>query len=122
MVNFRNLKIWERSHQLTLVIYRLTSAFPKSETYGLVSQLRRSVVSVPTNIAESCGRNSRKESAHFLNIALGSLSETEYLVFLSKDLGYIAKDSFYELESEMNEIKRMIFTFRKRLIQENLKS
>jgi four helix bundle protein len=77
MRNFRDLQIWERSHRFTLEIYRVTQAFPKTEVYGLVSQMRRCASSIPTNIAEGCGRSTEKDFARFLDNAMGSASELE---------------------------------------------
>ncbi|RZK12827.1 MAG: four helix bundle protein, partial [Flavobacterium sp.] len=89
MRDFKKYDIWQLSHLLTLEIYKVTSHFPKEEIYGLTSQIRRAATSIPTNISEGCGRNSDKEFNYFLNIALGSANETEYLLILSKDLQYI---------------------------------
>src|SRR4051794_19458156 len=105
MKNFRDLQIWNRSHQLTLEVYRLTQGFPKSETYGLTSQMRRSVSSIPTNIAEGCGRNSEKDFARFLDNSMGSASELEYQ--LTHDLNYICDDAYEKTSRELTEIKRM---------------
>ncbi|HXJ93748.1 MAG TPA: four helix bundle protein [Terriglobia bacterium] len=93
MQHFRDLKVWQRSHALVLDLYRITAGFPKDERFGLVSQLRRAAASVPTNIAEGAKRQGRQDYARFLNIAEGSLAETEYLVLLSRDLSYIPPQS-----------------------------
>jgi len=77
MRDFRGLSVWENSHSLTLLIYKSTSSFPKEELYGLTSQMRRSASSIPSNIAEGCGRDSQPQLARFLNIAFGSASELE---------------------------------------------
>lgn len=82
MKDFRNLKVWEKSHQLTVEIYKATEKFPKHEQYGLTSQLRRASVSVAANIAEGCGRKSDADFGRFLGIAMGSVSELEYLIFI----------------------------------------
>ena len=89
MRDFKKYDIWKLSHELTLQVYEVTHLFPKEEVYGLTSQLRRSATSVPTNISEGCGRDSDIEFNRFLTIALGSASETEYLIILSKDLEYL---------------------------------
>ena len=89
MQRFTDLKVWQRSHALTLEIYELTKSFPTEERFGLVSQLRRAAASVPTNITEGSKRQSNPDYARFLNIAEGSLAETEYLMLLSCDLGYL---------------------------------
>ena len=89
MRDFRELKVWEKAHLLTLKIYKVTKGYPKEELYGLTSQLRRACVSIPTNIAEGCVRSSDADFARFLYIALGSTSELEYLIVLSNDLKFI---------------------------------
>ncbi|MEP7235030.1 MAG: four helix bundle protein, partial [Ignavibacteriota bacterium] len=89
MQNFRTLKVWEKSHQLTLDIYAATQSFPKAEVFGLVSQLRRASTSIGSNIAEGCGRGTDPDFRRMLQIAYGSASETDYQIVLSKDLGYI---------------------------------
>ena len=87
MQHFRELKVWQRSHALVLELYQFTRRFPADERFGLTSQLRRAAVSVPTNIAEGTKRLGKQDYARFLNIAEGSLSETEHLVMLSCELG-----------------------------------
>ena len=89
MQDFRKLMIWQKGHEMALEIYTMTNSYPRTETYGLVSQMRRSAASIPTNIAEGCGRYGNKELARFVQIALGSASELEYQILLSRDLGYI---------------------------------
>lgn len=111
MQDFRNLKIWQRSHDLTLEIYKLTKTFPKEELFGLTSQLRRASSSVSANIAEGCGRNSDVDFARFIQISIGSISETQYHILLARDLGYIKPETFKSLENDANEIKRMLISF-----------
>ena len=94
MKDFRQLKVWEKSHQLALAIYKATKEFPKEELYGLTSQIRRSSMSIPTNIAEGCGRNTDADFARFLQMAMGSASETEYQLILARDLEFLPKDSY----------------------------
>jgi len=108
MKDFRQLKVWEKSHQLALAVYKATKEFPKEELYGLTSQIRRASMSIPTNIAEGCGRNTDAEFARFLQIAMGSASETEYQLLLSHDLGFINKEQYDKLNLDVTEIKRMI--------------
>lgn len=115
MKNFRKLQIWERSHKITLEVYRLTREFPKSETYGLVNQMRRSVSSIPTNIAEGCGRNTEKDFARFLDNAMGSASELEYQLILAHDLEYISLEAYETTNRELTEIKRMLNAFIQKL-------
>lgn len=108
MKDFRQLKVWEKSHQLALAIYKGTKKFPKEELYGLTSQIRRASMSIPTNIAEGCGRNTDKEFARFLQIAMGSASETEYQLILARDLEFLPKDSYEKLHNDVEEVKRML--------------
>ena len=108
MRDFKQLKVWEKSHRFTLAIYQITGHFPKNELYGLISQLRRAVASIPTNIAEGYGRNGQTERSHFLNIALGSTCEVEYLLLLSKDLGYIPEAEYCKCNSSLEEICKML--------------
>lgn len=115
MRNFQTLSIWQRSHQLTLETYKMTQGLPKEELFGLTSQMRRSASSVPTNIAEGCGRNSNAQLSNFLQISLGSISELHYQFILSKDLLYINEPTFSKLEAEAIEIRRMMFAYRSKL-------
>ena len=103
------------SHAFTLEIYKITASFPKEELYGLTSQIRRAASSIPTNISEGCVRNSDKEFNQFLNIALGSANETEYLLILSKDLKYISDDIFNNKEIQINTIKSKIYKLKEKL-------
>ena len=115
MQRFQDLKVWQRSHSLVLEIYRLTQNFPETERFGMTSQLRRAAASVPTNIAEGSKRQHRPDYARFLNIAEGSLAETEYLILLSSDLGYLPADVATHLTGEMTEIARMLFALRSKV-------
>ena len=115
MLNFKDLVIWQRSHNLTLDIYRATQYFPKEEMYGLTSQIRRAVSSIPTNIAEGCGRRTNAELANFLNIASGSASEVEYEILLAKEVGYIAPELYDAWTQEIGEIRSMLAAYMKRL-------
>lgn len=111
MKDFHSLKVWERAHKLTLLIYLVTREFPKDETYGLTNQMRRSSSSIPTNIAEGCGRDSQAELIRFFQIPMGSSSELEYQFILAHDLHYLNEKSFLELSIELNELRRMLNTF-----------
>lgn len=115
MKNFKELLIWQRSHQLVLEIYLVTKSFPKEELFGLTSQMRRSSASIPTNIAEGCGRNSDAEMSRFLVIAQGSAAELEYQIILSKDLSYLSLETFNKLSLELTEIRKMINTFMQKI-------
>jgi four helix bundle protein len=115
MQDFRNLKVWEKAHALTLSVYRETRSFPSDERFGLTSQLRRSCSSVPANLAEGCARASDTEFARFVNIALGSASETDYHLLLSRDLEYLDSAKYDELLDQVSEVKRMLNSFERTL-------
>jgi four helix bundle protein len=112
MQRFTELRVWQRSHAAVLAIYRATAHFPPEERFGVTSQLRRAALSVPTNIAEGSKRLSRQEYARFLNMAEGSLAETEYLLMVSKDLGYLRSGDVNALLAETTEIARMLNSLR----------
>ena len=113
--DFRGIAAWQRAHALTLRVYRATSGFPGDERFGLVSQIRRACASIPTNVAEGCGRSTNNELARFIDIATGSASEVEYQLLLAKDLGYLPKDQHTDLSTEVIEIRRMLLAFNKTL-------
>jgi four helix bundle protein len=115
MRDFRDLKVWSKAHALTLEIYRATVTFPPEERYGLTSQLRRSSASIPTNIAEGCGRYGDRELARFIAIAGGSASEVEYLLMLARDLDLLSQDAHGELHARVVEIKKMLTAFHRTL-------
>lgn len=108
MQDFKKLKVWERSHELTLKIYRLTKLFPADERYGLVSQIRRCAVSIPSNIAEGSGRGGKREFSQFLRIAIGSSCELEYQILLAHELGFIEDKEYGTLDSLISEVKKML--------------
>ncbi|MBU0672043.1 MAG: four helix bundle protein [Candidatus Margulisbacteria bacterium] len=105
---FKDLIVWQKAYELSLLIYRKTASFPRSETYGLVSQLRRCSVSVPSNISEGYERKGSKEYQRFLNIAKGSLGELETQILLAKDLGYIKQESWKEIDDLRQETMRTL--------------
>lgn len=115
MRDFRELKVWGKAHQLTLVIYQATSTFPKEELYGLTSQIRRSCASIPANIAEGCGRKGEAELARFLQIAMGSASELEYHLLLAHDLNLLKTSHYDLLARDVIEVKRMLTSFIQKL-------
>ena len=115
MKDFRNLEVWEKAHQTTLAVYKHTQTFPKEEMFGLTNQMRRASVSIPSNIAEGCGRGSDAELSRFSQIAMGSASELEYQILLSKDLEYIKEDVYKELSDKIIEVKKMLTSFIKKL-------
>ena len=115
MKDFKKQVIWQRSHTLTVEIYKATKSFPKEELYGLTSQIRRAIVSVPTNIAEGCGRRTNAELANFLNIASGSASEVEYELLIAKELEYITADQYNSWTQEICEIRSMLAAYMHKL-------
>jgi four helix bundle protein len=115
MKDFRQLKVWGKAHELALAIYGATKEFPKEELYGLTSQIRRASMSIPTNIAEGCGRNTDADFARFLQMAMGSASETEYQLILAHDLGFLPKESYKKLHIDVEEVKRMLASLLKTL-------
>jgi len=110
MQNYKELKVWDKAHQLTLKVYKMSKTFPKEELYSLTNQLRRCVSAIPANIAEGCGKNSQKDLGNFLNIALGSANEAEYFLLLSRDLDYLPKEEHLTLNDNVNEIKAMLIS------------
>lgn len=115
MRDFRELKVWQKAHQLVLAVYRTTGEFPKAEVYGLTSQSRRASASIPANIAEGCARATDADFARFLQNALGSASELEYHLILARDLGYLAQSEHQPLEDQVIEVKKMLSSFIGRL-------
>jgi len=113
--NYRDLLAYQKSYKVALLVYEVTSEFPSSEMYGLVSQMRRAGVSVPSNISEGYRRGSQKEYAQFLKISLGSNSELETQLSLSRDLGFIDKDKFKELYELNEEVGRLLSSYISRL-------
>ncbi len=115
MKDFHDLKVWSKAHDLTLAIYAATAAFPSSERLGLTQQMRRCCASIPTNIAEGCGREGEAELKHFLSIARGSASELEYHLLLARDLNYLPPNDHERLTNEVTQIKRMLTVFIQKL-------
>ena len=110
---WKNLEVWKLSNELALKVYIVTKDFPKEEIYGLTSQLRRAALSVPTNIVEGHSRSGDKELARFLDIALGSLGETKYLLSFFKELGYIPENSFFALDKLAQDTCAKLWSFYK---------
>ena len=108
MREFRQLRVWEDAHQLTLEIYKITKAFPKEELFALTNQLRRASAYIPSNIAEDCGRGSHKDYAHFRQIALGSLFEVDYQLVLAKDLSYLDAESYSAANEKITVLKKQL--------------
>ncbi|HXP86454.1 MAG TPA: four helix bundle protein [Bryobacteraceae bacterium] len=108
MKDFKDLRVWQKSHALTLAIYRVTQRFPKEEMYGLTSQIRRAAVSAAANIAEGCGRRSDREFRRFLQIARGSASELEYHLLLARDLRFPSAQEYTSVQAAVAEVQRML--------------
>ena len=111
MQDFKDLKVWQKAHTLVLEIYKASAEFPKEEIYGLTSQIRRAAMSIPANIAEGRGRAVDGDLRRFIQIVLGSASELEYHLILSKDLHYLAEQTTEKLTTQLPEIRRMLISF-----------
>jgi four helix bundle protein len=111
MKDFRELQVWHKAHEFALEVYKASATFPKEETYGLSSQIRRAAASIPTNIAEGCGRGTKNELKHFLQISMGSASEVECQILLSHELGHIDSKAHGILDSGVQEVKKMLSSY-----------
>lgn len=118
MQDYKKLRVWVKAHELTLAVYKATGDFPVDERYGLTNQMRCSCASIPTNIAEGCGRQSSAELLHFLSISMGSACELEYQLLLSMDLGYLIDSNYTDLNDRVIAIKQMISSFIRKLKEE----
>lgn len=117
MRNYRKYEVWQIGHQLTKEIYSLTLSLPKEEIYGLTSQIRRAAISIPTNIAEGCGRLTDKEFGRFIDISLGSSNETEYLLFLAAELNFLSETEFEPIAGQLNILRQKLIQLRKKLLE-----
>lgn len=108
MQDLRKLHVWQKAHQLVLSIYAISASFPEEERFGLMSQLRRAAISIPSNIAEGCGRETSAELRRFLYVAMGSASEVDYQLLLAHELRFIDRTLYQQVMSELDEIKRML--------------
>lgn len=115
MRDFRTLSVWQKAHALTLEIYRCTARFPRSEKFGLASQLRRAAASIPSNIAEGCGRGSDSDFGRFIQNAIGSASEVEYQLLLARDLTYFDGAVHDRHSAAIVEVRRMLIGLRQSL-------
>jgi four helix bundle protein len=111
MRDFKDLRVWEKAHELTLSIYAATRGFPKEELFGLTSQLRRAAASIAANLAEGCGRKSDRELLRYIQIARGSASELEYHLILARDLHLLTRADFDVLMKQLSDVQRMLTTF-----------
>jgi len=112
---YKKLVVWQKADDLAFQVYMVTKSFPRDELYGITSQLRRAVVSIATNIVESQGRQGRNETRQFINIALGSLAETEYLLELSLRLSYISEENYALLEGLRKDVGGLLWNLHKSL-------
>jgi four helix bundle protein len=108
---YRNLIVWQKADELAFQVYKASESFPKSEVYGIISQLRRASLSVPTNLVEGFARKGKIEFKHFVNIALGSLAEVEYLLGFACRLGYLTDSKYAPLEALRAEVGRLLWSF-----------
>ncbi len=115
MQRFTELAVWQKSHTLVLDLYHASESFPRVESFGLTSQIRRAAVSVAANIAEGSKRRTARDYAHMLNVAEGSLAEVEYLLMLSRDLGFVAEERHRKLADQATEVASMLSGLRKRV-------
>lgn len=119
MSTFRDLFIWQKSMNLVTNVYLITNSFPKEEVYGITSQIRRSSISIPSNIAEGYGRNGTKDYLKFLNIAIASLFELQTQLEITYNLKYITKEQFDIINEESKELERMISSFIRKVKERN---
>jgi four helix bundle protein len=110
MHNYKELNVWKRAIKLTVQVYKVSRSFPADERFGLTSQIRRSAVSVPSNIAEGAGRRTNGEFANFLGIAHGSICELETQLYVAFELGYVDIEIFQEVTTELTEIQKMLYS------------
>lgn len=115
MQDFKKLLVWEKAHRVVMKVYKLTNSFPTEERFGLTSQMRRCAVSVPSNIAEGCGRDTSAQLRHFLEISMGSAAELEYQILLASDLQYVSVDVYEEVNSDIIEIRKMLRSLMQRV-------
>ena len=108
MNNFKELKVWQKAVYFSVMIYKTVENFPSKEQFGIISQMSRCSVSIPSNIAEGAGRTTKKDFSHFLAIALGSSFELETQLVIANKVGYLSKEKLNNLNSELNEIQKMI--------------
>ena len=116
---FEELDTWKKAHEFVLKVYRITGEFPKTEIYGLSSQMRRAAYSIPANIAEGFKKRSKADKIRFLNISQGSLEETRYYLILSRDLGYATEAQITQMQAQIREVGMMLDSYMNRIIQDS---
>lgn len=121
MRDFRSLNVWKKAHLLALDTYQVTAQFPADERYGLSAQMRRAAASVPTNIAEGCGRSGDGELARFLWIAMGSANELDYQFLLCRDLHLLNPEAYDRLYQQVSEVRRMLDSLLQRIAEDSKK-
>lgn len=114
MIDYKSLNFWNESHKTVLDIILVLKNFPEEEKYALTLQMRKSAISIPSNISEGCGRNTLPHLKNFFQIAAGSAAELEYQLLLSYELGYISKEFFYEKADKLQQIRKMIYGYLKK--------
>ena len=115
MQDYKNLLVWKKAYSLTLEIHKATKSFPREEIYGLTAQIRRAAASIPSNLAEGCGRSTDADKLRFFDIAMGSTNEVECQLMLTKDLNYLDESVFQIHSQSVIEIKKMLSTLIKRI-------
>jgi four helix bundle protein len=109
--NFKELKVWQKAMDLTVRAYMLTALFPKEERYGLIAQIQRAVVSIPSNLAEGCGRVTNKDLQHFVSMSMGSCYEVETQMILAYRFKYVSVEDLHAFEQSASEVQKMLFGF-----------
>ncbi len=122
MHNFKELKIWTKALELSVRVYKVTALFPKEDRFGLISQIKRSAVSIPSNIAEGAGRNSDKEFVYFLSVANGPAYELQTQLLISNKLNFLKDEVLESMLIELDEIQKMNYNFQKTLKKSSLKT
>ncbi|MCK9206163.1 MAG: four helix bundle protein [Salinivirgaceae bacterium] len=122
MHNFKELIVWQKACNLNKTVYEITKHFSRDEMFGLTSQIRRSAVSIPSNIAEGCGRSSNIELCRFLDIANGSSFELETQLILAFEVGIISKEEQLKVELQLKEIQKMLYSFKESKLKTGSKS
>jgi|SRR5208283_5399282 four helix bundle protein len=120
MKDFRNLKVWEKAHSLTLAVYKVSGRFPRQELLGLTSQMRRCSASIGANVAEGCGKQGNNEFQRYLQIASGSASELDYHFLLARDLGFCEEVDYQRLAAELLPVRKMLISLLQKVQSERL--
>jgi len=114
-MTYKELIVWQKADKLAIEVYKATRSFPKEEIYGLTSQIRRAALSIPTNIVEGYARKGDRELARFVNISIGSMAETEYLLDFAKRLGYLKEEEYEKIEELRKEAGKLLWSFYKKV-------